>query len=165
MSNSDPEAEEAGAEAGGGEVVVAGEESNKLMISFAALRWGTGPEDEGVGSLELEPNISAKRSCVDGPAAAPLEGGVTVLSSPMRSTIESLSVLVDPTGLRSLTISSAYTLAIRSRNLTRSHHRSPDLWRGHPLHDTRLDLVFREQATKFDRPLLNLKLQITREPS
>lgn len=38
MSNSDPEAEEAGAEAGGGEVVVAGEESNKLMISFAALR-------------------------------------------------------------------------------------------------------------------------------
>jgi hypothetical protein len=102
MSNNDPEPEEAeGAAAGGAEG--AGEESNKLMISLAALRWGTGAE-EIAGSLELEPKISAKRSCVEGPDEAPLEGGVTVVSlSPIRSTIESLSVLVEPTGLRSLT--------------------------------------------------------------
>jgi hypothetical protein len=112
MSNNEPEAEEVGAEAGGGEVVLAGDESNKLIMSFAALRWGTGAEDEGVGSLELEPKISAKRSCVDGPAAAPDDGGVTVLSSPMRSTMESLSVLVEPTGLRSLTDLSACTDSI-----------------------------------------------------
>jgi hypothetical protein len=102
MSNNDPEPEEAdGAGAEGAEG--AGEESNKLMISLAALRWGTGADVEA-GSLELEPKISAKRSWVDGPDDAPLEGGVTVVSlSPIRSTIESLSVLVEPTGLRSLT--------------------------------------------------------------
>ena len=60
MSNNDPEPEEAdGAGAEGAEG--AGEESNKLMISLAALRWGTGA-DVDAGSLELEPKISARRS-------------------------------------------------------------------------------------------------------
>ena len=103
MSNNDPEPEEAvGADVGAG-AEGAGEESNKLMISLAALREGTGA-DEVAGSLELDPKISARRSWVDGPDDAPLVDGVTVVSlSPMRSTIESLSVLVEPTGLRSLT--------------------------------------------------------------
>jgi len=103
MSNNDLEPEEAiGADVGAG-AEGAGEESNKLMISLAALREGTGA-DEVAGSLELDPKISASRSWVDGPDDAPLEDGVTVVSlSPMRSTIESLSVLVEPTGLRSLT--------------------------------------------------------------
>jgi len=103
ISNKDPEPEETeGAEVGAG-AEGAGEESNRLMISLAALREGTGAE-EVAGSLELDPKISARRSWVDGPDDAPLEDGVTVVSlSPMRSTIESLSVLVEPTGLRSLT--------------------------------------------------------------
>jgi hypothetical protein len=103
MSNNEPEPEEAeGAVAGAG-AEGAGEESNKLIISLAALRCGTAA-DVAAGSLELDPKISARRSWVDGPDDAPLEGGVTVVSlSPIRSTIESLSVLVEPTGLRSLT--------------------------------------------------------------
>jgi hypothetical protein len=106
ISNNEPEADEVGA-ADGGADVGAGEESNKLMISLAALRCGTGADVDD-GSLELDPKISASRSCVDGPDVAPLDGGVTVVSlSPMRSTIESLSVLVEPTGLRSLTVISA----------------------------------------------------------
>ena len=133
------------------------------MISLAALRWGTGA-DVVAGSLEPDPKISARRSWVDGPDDAPFEGGVTVVSlSPIRSTIESLSVLVEPTGLRSLTeCQLGYGWGTE---LTGSHHSSPDFWGWHPLHNTRLDLILRKQTSKLDRPLLNLQLQITRESS
>lgn len=110
MSNKEPapDAEDEAA-GGGGEVALAGNESNKLMMSVAALRCVVGCEeaDEEATSFELEPKISARRSCVEGPAEALTDVGVAVLSSPIRSTIESLSVLVDPTGLRSLTSPSA----------------------------------------------------------
>lgn len=56
--------------------------------------------------------MSARRSCVDGPAGVPLEGGVAELSSPIKSTIESLSVRVDPTGLRSLTASVSFAVIV-----------------------------------------------------
>jgi hypothetical protein len=62
MSNNEPEAEEDGAAAGGADVG-AGEESKRLMISFAALAFvacAVGAELEA--SLALEPKISARRS-------------------------------------------------------------------------------------------------------
>lgn len=103
MSNSEPD--DCGA-AGGGEAVEAGAESNRLMMSAAAFRGGAGAEGEvevDAGVSELEPKISAKRSCVDGPDDEPFVAGADEVSSPIRSMIESLSVLVEPTGLRSLT--------------------------------------------------------------
>ena len=89
----------------------AGEASKRDMMSAAADL--VGAEGAGAGaaagaSEREEPKISANKSWVDGPLAAvgrPAEGGA--LSSPMRSAMESLSVRVEPTGLRSLTASLA----------------------------------------------------------
>ena len=94
-------AEEAGAE----------EVSNKLIISSAADRFGAGAADAwdeaevaGADMSLLEPKISARRSCVDGPVErlAEAEEDGARSSPPMRSTT-SLSVRVDPTGFLSLT--------------------------------------------------------------
>lgn len=81
------------------------------MISSAADRFVAGAEDddpvaEGVDISLLDPKISARRSCVDGPVASPAEveedDGVKS-SPPIRSTT-SLSVRVEPTGFLSLTV-------------------------------------------------------------
>ena len=81
--------------------------SKRLMISWAADRGGAaaaGADEAGTESPPV-PKMSARRSCVVCLAGAPFrpaDGGAA--SSPMRSTSESLSVRVDPTGFLSLTL-------------------------------------------------------------
>jgi hypothetical protein len=74
-------------------------ELKRERISALALP-PLGAEDVGAISL-LEPKMSASRSCVEGPDEAPFGTGGAA-SSPMRSTKEPTSVLVEPTGFRSL---------------------------------------------------------------
>lgn len=93
--------------AGGGEEVDAEDPPKRDMISALADLAGAAGAEGALSSVALEPKMSAKRSRVDGPLeAAALAVGAT-LSSPIKSTTVSLSVLVVPTDLLSLTIWSA----------------------------------------------------------
>jgi hypothetical protein len=133
MSNRAPdwEATEGAAEA----AEVGAEELKRLSISALAERaeaaagvlpaGGTGAE---TGSSPPVPKMSARRSWVDGPVVGtliPLDPaeGAEPESSPIKSTIESLSVLVDPTGFRSLTrrsnVSDSARHELRRSNPTR----------------------------------------------
>jgi hypothetical protein len=148
-------------------------------MSCAAERAGTGAL-LGAESEDPVPKISARRSWVVWP---PVEGGgVGADSSPMRSTNESLSVRVDPTGFLSLTGTSAVDSfrlkppsededssdpqqTRRDQRPTCAHDSRSDFWRRHPLQHASHNLPLCEQAPKFDRPLLNLQLEIRRKAS
>ena len=84
---------------GGGDEVL-----KRFMISDEADERGAGVEMGCEGAESPDPKISARRSCVDGPAAGPLlDTDEADMSSPIKSTTVSLSVRVDPTGFLSLT--------------------------------------------------------------
>lgn len=88
----------------GGAAAGAGDPPKSDMISSFAERAGAAEEDaEGVVSGALEPKMSASRSCVEGPLAAATLAVGGALSSPIKSTTVSLSVLVVPTERLSLT--------------------------------------------------------------
>lgn len=89
--------------------VVAGAEEEELenkdnISALAFLAGAADVEAVGAGVISLlDPKMSARRSCVDGPAAAPpWAAGGGAASSPIKSTNEPTSVRVDPTGFLSL---------------------------------------------------------------
>jgi hypothetical protein len=79
------------------------EPKRERMSALALLLPPVADEAAGIESL-LEPKMSARRSCVDGPEVEPFVAGPPGdgASSPIRSTSEPTSVLVDPTGFLSL---------------------------------------------------------------